>query len=83
MDIMPQSKAERENFTIRMKPKLKKALKIQAIEENRDPSDLIEDAVLRYLQTLEPPARPIPADNPIKKTSLQNRDSIQVTATPA
>jgi hypothetical protein len=49
MKTLPSSKSLRENFTIRMAPNLKKALKIQAIEENRDPSDLIEDAVKVYL----------------------------------
>ena len=50
--IVTFSKSSRENFTIRMEPKLKKALKIQAIEENRDSSDLIDEAVRFYLQNL-------------------------------
>ena len=52
MQVVTSSKSSRENFTIRMEPKLKKALKIQAIEENRDSSDLIDEAVRLYLQKL-------------------------------
>ena len=52
MQVVTSSKSSRENFTIRMEPKLKKALKIQAIEENRDSSDLIDEAVRLYLQNL-------------------------------
>jgi predicted transcriptional regulator len=49
MKTITRPKVTRENFTIRMQPNLKKALKIKAVEEDRDPSDLIEDAVNSYL----------------------------------
>jgi predicted transcriptional regulator len=49
MKIVTSSKSTRENFTIRMEPDLKRTLKIRAIQENRDSSDLIEDAVRLYL----------------------------------
>ena len=52
MQVVTSSKSSRENFTIRMELKLKKALKIQAIKENRDSSDLIDEAVRLYLQKL-------------------------------
>ncbi|MCY7392859.1 MAG: hypothetical protein LH647_15640 [Leptolyngbyaceae cyanobacterium CAN_BIN12] len=45
-------KASRENFTIRMEPSLKQALKIRAIQENRVSSDLIEDALKLYFNQL-------------------------------
>ncbi|NJP12610.1 MAG: hypothetical protein HC769_33970 [Cyanobacteria bacterium CRU_2_1] len=46
---------KREALTIRMTPKLKKAVKMQAIvTENRDMSDLIEDAVLLYFNLKAP-----------------------------
>ncbi len=52
MKTVTPPKAARENFTIRMEPNLKKALKIQAIEEKRDSSDLIEDALKLYFNQL-------------------------------
>lgn len=51
MKTVTRSRVTRENFTIRMEPTLKKALKIRAVEEERDPSDLIEDAVTFYLSS--------------------------------
>lgn len=50
--VTPSNKSTRENFTIRMEPTLKQTLKIQAIQEKRDSSDLIEDAVRLYLSQL-------------------------------
>jgi DNA-binding protein Fis len=46
-------KANRENLTLRMDKDLQKSLKIQAIEECRSLSDLVEDALIRYFQELE------------------------------
>jgi hypothetical protein len=49
MNVVTSSKPVRENFTIRMELTLKQSVKIRAIQENRDSSDLIEDAVRLYL----------------------------------
>lgn len=49
MKTVAQTKSLRENLTIRMEPKLKKALKLRAVEEERDLSDLLEDAAHLYL----------------------------------
>ncbi|MFM7450078.1 MAG: ribbon-helix-helix protein, CopG family [Leptolyngbyaceae cyanobacterium] len=46
---LAQTKSTRENLTIRMDPKLKKTLKHRAVEEDRDLSDLLEDAAHLYL----------------------------------
>jgi len=49
MKTVTHTKSLRENLTIRMEPKLKKALKLRAVEEERDLSDLLEDAAHLYL----------------------------------
>ncbi|UBF27452.1 hypothetical protein K9N68_05765 [Kovacikia minuta CCNUW1] len=49
MKTVAKAKSTRENLTIRMEPALKKALKIRAVHEERDLSDLIEDAAHLYL----------------------------------
>jgi len=49
MNTIVKTKSTRENLTIRMEPALKKALKIRAVHEERDLSDLIEDAAQLYL----------------------------------
>jgi predicted transcriptional regulator len=56
MKVVTSAKPTRENFTIRMEPNLKRSLKIRAIQENRDSSDLIEDAVRLYLAQTPSPA---------------------------
>lgn len=45
-------KSKRENLTIRMSPKLRDALQIQAVKERRSLSDLLEDGAILYLQSL-------------------------------
>ncbi len=46
-------KATRENLTLRMAPSLQKRLKIQAIEERRSMSDVLEELALAYLNSVE------------------------------
>lgn len=41
---------ERKNFTIRINVDLAKAIKLQAIEENRSVSDIINELIEKYLQ---------------------------------
>lgn len=41
---------ERKNFTIRINLNLAKAIKLQAIEENRSVSDIINELIEKYLQ---------------------------------
>jgi predicted HicB family RNase H-like nuclease len=41
----------RKNFTVRVKTDLQKAIRHQAVDEERDLSDLVEDALDLYLQT--------------------------------
>ena len=58
------NKSSRQNLTIRMHPKLKELLQIQAIRERRDLSDLIEDATKTYLHQMGilVPTPPDPSD---------------------
>ena len=41
---------ERKNFTIRINVDLAKAIKKQAIEENRSVSDIINELITKYIQ---------------------------------
>ena len=53
MKNIARSKSSRENLTIRMHPDLRDRAKIQAIQEQRSLSDLIEEALENLLNTLE------------------------------
>lgn len=45
-------KKKRKNFTIRMDAELAKDIKMQAIKENRSVSDIINELVKAYLDSL-------------------------------
>ncbi len=53
MKVISKPKSGRENLTIRMYPDLRDRAKIQAIQEQRSLSDLIEEALETLLNTLE------------------------------
>ena len=47
------SKESRKTYTTRIKPSLLKALAHRAVDENRNPCELLEDALKLYFDSLE------------------------------